>query len=235
MTGSSSTTSAPRCSTGCAPRCARSSCRRRSSSACAVRCATRSRAGRTRRGCSSRSSARTCSSSRWTGGAQWYRYHGLFGELLRRRLELDQPGRARLSFTRARWPGTSIRGRCARRSTTRSRPTTSGAARELVATHWSRYFNRGRLATVRFWLDALDRDAVRGDPRLCAARAWLALDDGRIDEAEPWILAAELSMDAVTEADDPAVEPRRDGRAARRACLQGGRRRHGRRRRAAGA
>ena len=54
---------------------------------------------------------------------QWYRYHGLFGELLRRRLELDQPG-ARPAFTPARWPGTSRRGRCARRSTTHSPRTT---------------------------------------------------------------------------------------------------------------
>src|SRR5204862_6171937 len=77
------------------------------------------------------------------------------------------------------------------------------ASRELVATHWSRYFNRGRLATVRIWLDALDVTAVRGDPRLCAAGAWLALDDGRIDEAGSWIIAAERSMDALAEADVP--------------------------------
>jgi LuxR family maltose regulon positive regulatory protein len=133
---------------------------------------------------------------------QWYRYHGLFGELLRRRLELDAPGRAPALHARAlAWHLDSGTVREAIHHALAADD--QSAARELVATHWSRYFNRGRLATVRFWLDALDPQAVRGDPRLCAARAWLALDDGRIDAAEPWILAAELSMDAAAEAEIP--------------------------------
>ena len=77
------------------------------------------------------------------------------------------------------------------------------AARELVATHWSRYFNQGRLATVRAWLDALEPEAVSADPRLGAARAWLALDEGRIDEAEPWIAAAERAVEAAADVDVP--------------------------------
>jgi LuxR family maltose regulon positive regulatory protein len=130
---------------------------------------------------------------------QWYRYHGLFGELLRRRLELDRPGRAPTLHRRAlAWHVDTGTVREAIHHALAADD--QAAARELVASHWSRYFNRGRLATVRFWLDALAAEAVRGDPRLSAARAWLALDDGRIDEAEPWILAAERSM---AEADVP--------------------------------
>ena len=199
MTGSCSTTSARRCWTGCAPRCARSSCRPRSSSACAVRCATRSRVGRTRRGCSPRSSARTCSSCRWTGGGSGIAITACSASLLRRRLSSTSRGaRPSLHARALAWHLETGTVREAVHHALAADDQT--AARELVATHWSRYFNRGRLATVRFWLDALDAEAVRGDPRLCAARAWLALDDGRIDEAEPWILAAERSM---AEADVP--------------------------------
>jgi LuxR family maltose regulon positive regulatory protein len=132
----------------------------------------------------------------------WYRYHGLFGELLRTRLELDQPGRAPVLHSRAlTWQLEAGTVREAIRHALAADDRV--AARELVATHWSRYFNRGRLATVRDWLDALGPAAVRGDPRLCAARAWLALDDGQIDEAAPWIAAAERTVDAAASADLP--------------------------------
>ena len=56
---------------------------------------------------------------------QWYRYHGLFGELLRTRLDLDEPGAragaacARAGLAPGGWDG--ARGR----STTRSPPTTA--------------------------------------------------------------------------------------------------------------
>jgi LuxR family transcriptional regulator, maltose regulon positive regulatory protein len=70
----------------------------------------------------------------------------------------------------------------------------AGQARELSADHWNGFFNQGRLATVSGWLDALPSAVVVGDPRLCVARAWLALDLGRLDEVEAWIAAAESGI-----------------------------------------
>jgi LuxR family maltose regulon positive regulatory protein len=45
------------------------------------------------------------------------------------------------------------------------------------------------------WLEALARELVAGDPRLCLARAWLALDSGEQVAAEHW-------ADATAAADD---------------------------------
>ena len=56
--------------------------------------------------CSRSSSARARSSSRSTGTGRWFRYHGLFAELLRARLRLERPGpRARPARARRRLAG----------------------------------------------------------------------------------------------------------------------------------
>ena len=65
------------------------------------------------------------------------------------------------------------------------------AAANLIADNWMSFFNHGRLATVSAWLDALPVEAVEGDRRLAVARAWVALDRGRLDEAGRWIATAE--------------------------------------------
>ena len=58
----------------------------------AARCATRSPAAPTARRCWSRWSGPTCSWCRWTTCGGWWRYHHLFADLLRVRLQQEQPG-----------------------------------------------------------------------------------------------------------------------------------------------
>jgi ATP/maltotriose-dependent transcriptional regulator MalT len=71
----------------------------------------------------------------------------------------------------------------------------------MLAAHWNEAFNQGRLATVTRWLDALPKGAVARDPRLCIARAWVAMDLARLDEADVWIETAERAL-----TDQPVVE-----------------------------
>lgn len=120
------------------------------------------------------------------GARQWFRYHRLFGELLRHELGLTDPTAVRgLHRRAAAW--------CAGHGAVTdavAHHVAAGdvaAAVEVVAAHWLDYFNAGRLGTVGGWLDALPAAAVRADWRLCAARAWLALDLGRVDEADAWL------------------------------------------------
>ncbi len=61
----------------------------------------------------------------------------------------------------------------------------TGAA-ELVASHWNARFNAGRLATVEGWLDRLPPAVLDADARLCVARAWLLIDQGRLAEVDRW-------------------------------------------------
>jgi LuxR family maltose regulon positive regulatory protein len=67
---------------------------------------------------------------------------------------------------------------------------------ELIAEHWNAYFNLGHLDTVAGWLDALPPAALTADPRLCLARAWLAIDTGRLPEVEAWVERADAGIRA---------------------------------------
>jgi LuxR family maltose regulon positive regulatory protein len=50
---------------------------------------------------------------------------------------------------------------------------------------------------VAAWLDSLPSDVVEDDRRLASARAWLALDLGRLDEAARWIELAERAGEEI--------------------------------------
>ena len=126
---------------------------------------------------------------------EWYRYHLLFGELLRHELQRSHPdwvtGLHRRAHAWYRAEGAipdAIEHAAAAGDV--------DDAAELIGTHWNDYFNRGHLDTVDRWLDALPPEAVSSDPRLSMARAWLALDRGAIDEADVWIGAAESRLAA---------------------------------------
>ena len=55
-------------------------------------------------------------------------------------------------------------------------------------------FNAGQLETVRRWLDALPAELVATDASLSAARVWVALDTGRLEEVGAALDAAEASV-----------------------------------------
>jgi LuxR family transcriptional regulator, maltose regulon positive regulatory protein len=124
---------------------------------------------------------------------QWYRYHHLFGELLRHELERLHPDsvvelhRRAHDWYRAAGAIPDAIGHAAAAGD-------FDDAAELIAAHWNDWFNRGHLETVDGWLSALPGEMVSGDPRLSLARAWLALDRGRVEEADRWIGAAELGL-----------------------------------------
>ena len=64
----------------------------------------------------------------------------------------------------------------------------------LVAAHWRQPFNAGQLETVRMWLDALPAELVAADASLSAARVWVALDTGRLEEVGAALDTAETSV-----------------------------------------
>jgi LuxR family transcriptional regulator, maltose regulon positive regulatory protein len=119
----------------------------------------------------------------------WYRYHRLFGELLRHELELsDRDAAWELHRSACDWYRQQDLIPDAIRHATLAGDVDE--ARELINAHWNDYFNRGRLATVEQWLAAIPTQSVRSDPRLCVAGAWLALDRGALEDARGWIESA---------------------------------------------
>jgi LuxR family transcriptional regulator, maltose regulon positive regulatory protein len=115
---------------------------------------------------------------------RWYRYHHLFGDLLRHDLEAAEPRLVpELHARAAAW--FADQGLAADAIHHAVLADDTELAAELVATHWSDAFNRGRHITVARWLAQLPPEAVASDSRLWLARVWTSMDRGRIDEVEP--------------------------------------------------
>jgi LuxR family maltose regulon positive regulatory protein len=121
---------------------------------------------------------------------EWYRYHHLFSELLRHELMRTRPQlvstlhrRAAAWFREAGSIGAAVRHAIAGGDV-------AGAA-DLITEHWYAYLQRGRIATVAGWLDALGDDVVRTEASLCLTKAWIAVNTGRLDDVAAWTTAAE--------------------------------------------
>ena len=123
----------------------------------------------------------------------WYRYHHLFAELLRHELDRAEPGLAALLHRRASaWH--QAHGNVADAIGHAISAGDLADARELIASGWHACFNEGLVETVESWLNRLPPEIVTRDARLCLVRAWLARNLGRLDEVEPWVEAAEVSL-----------------------------------------
>ena len=121
---------------------------------------------------------------------RWYRYHHLFGELLRTELHRSEPDLvAELHRRAATWFETEGLVDEAVRHLVAAGDIAHSA--DLVAADWVDEFNSGGLSTVSGWLDLLPDQTVSQDPRLSVARAWIALNVGQLDDAAEWIEAVE--------------------------------------------
>jgi LuxR family transcriptional regulator, maltose regulon positive regulatory protein len=124
---------------------------------------------------------------------RWYRYHQLFGEVLRHELDRAEPGLAALLHRRASaWH--QGHGNTAEAIGHALSVGDVADARELIASGWHACFNEGLVETVESWLDRLPPETVTQYARLCLIRAWLARNLGRLDEVEPWVEAAEAGV-----------------------------------------
>jgi LuxR family maltose regulon positive regulatory protein len=120
---------------------------------------------------------------------RWYRYHHLFGELLRSRLDAEDPGAAvELHGRAAAWLARD--GQIAEAIGHAIAAGDEHATAELVAGHWLTFFNQGWLMTVGRWLDALPRELLATEPQLWLARAWTLMDLGELGEVSAWLEAA---------------------------------------------
>jgi LuxR family maltose regulon positive regulatory protein len=132
----------------------------------------------------------------------WWRYHQLFADLLRARLE-QQPDRAvQLHRNAAAWYADHELADDAIGHAVAAGEM-AWAAR-LIEEHFDeRFYLQGEVSTVRWWLDALPQELAGSRPRLLLARARLALLDGAPEEAEGLLdLAARRQADG-----DDGFEP----------------------------
>jgi ATP/maltotriose-dependent transcriptional regulator MalT len=124
---------------------------------------------------------------------RWFRYHHLFGGLLRHELARTAPDRPPVLHRRAaQWyAGHGDAAEAIGHAIASGDGSLSG---RLVAAHWRQPFNAGQLETVHMWLDAMPAELVSADASLSAARVWVALDTGRLEEVGSALDAAESSV-----------------------------------------
>jgi len=123
----------------------------------------------------------------------WWRYHQLFADLLRARLQAEQPEKVPgLHRNAAAWYAERGLADDAIRHAVAAGEM-SWAAR-LIEQHFDAVHSlRGEAATVQRWLTPLPADLVRSRPRLLLAQAVPAATGGRLVAAEQLVDAAELA------------------------------------------
>ena len=135
----------------------------------------------------------------------WWRYHHLFADLLRGRLQAGQPARAaELHRNATAWYADhGLADEAIRHAVAAGEMT--WAAR-LIEQHFDTVYSlRGEAATIHGWLAAIPADLIESRPRLLLAQAQLAAASGRLDAVEPLLDAAERA--AAGAAEEETFEP----------------------------
>jgi LuxR family maltose regulon positive regulatory protein len=138
---------------------------------------------------------------------EWYRYHHLFGHLLRHELERTEPdlvpelnGRAMAwCIANDQTEAAAIYGHAAGETDT--------VARLLDVLALPLYYD-GRMETLEEWLGWFSHEELRRYPALAVYGAWLRVLTGRPAEAERWLALADGAASAIPLSDGSAtVEP----------------------------
>ncbi len=120
----------------------------------------------------------------------WWRYHHLFADLLRSRLQQQQPDRlAELHRNAAAWSAEHGLADDAVRHAVAAGEMTWAA--RLVEQHVDGLILRSEGATLARWLAALPTELASSRPRLCLAQTFVAVANGDLAAAEPPLDAAE--------------------------------------------
>jgi LuxR family maltose regulon positive regulatory protein len=133
---------------------------------------------------------------------EWYRYHHLFGDLLRHELEASARDTLPALHRRASewYSGARMIVDAAGHAIAAG---DIDVAVELVARHYAFFVDRGQLATVLRWLELLPDAVAAQDWLLCFAGTVVTAHAGQLDEAERWLELAERAPPRVRDGQEP--------------------------------
>lgn len=136
---------------------------------------------------------------------RWYRYHRLFAELLRLRLDERNRERALELHRRASaWcDGHGLVDEAVRHTLAAGE---AGSAARIVERHVDEVLGRGEGVTFRRWLAAIPPEVIRSRPGLCLAQAVATLNSGHLGRAEALLDDAERAL-AAAGAEPSPVRP----------------------------
>lgn len=121
---------------------------------------------------------------------RWYRYHHLFAEVLRARLQRasGREGVAHLHLRASEWY--EGRGEVTEAFRHAVAAQDFERAARLIEENWLRIGHAGQMNTVLRWLQSMPEEVVRAHPMLSGAYAWVLWLTGRMDAVEPYLDAA---------------------------------------------
>ena len=120
----------------------------------------------------------------------WYRYHHLFGSLLRQRLRQTAPEKTPILQRRASaWFGAN--GFVDEAFQYALAANDIQAAAQLVQDHAMSLLNKGALSTLLGWLSKLPDEIILGRPWLSIFFGWALLLTGKLENIERFLVAAE--------------------------------------------
>ncbi|MFW6074764.1 MAG: LuxR C-terminal-related transcriptional regulator, partial [Chloroflexota bacterium] len=123
---------------------------------------------------------------------QWYRYHQLFSDLLRQRLNQRDPS-AHIQIARNASKWFEEQGVEAEAIHYAIHAGDGERIAELVEEVAERALHRGRIDTLASWLEAVPDELRRQRPKLSACAMWTRLSSGRIEEIPPFIAELEAA------------------------------------------
>jgi LuxR family transcriptional regulator, maltose regulon positive regulatory protein len=131
---------------------------------------------------------------------EWYRYHHLFGDLLRAELGRRHPELLPVYLRRAaQW--CELHGNPGRAFRYAHESGELAQAGRIALAHREELARRGQSESVRLWLDRCSDEELASDPQLSLAAAWVYLFHGDAARARRFIAAAERGPLDVPSAD----------------------------------
>jgi LuxR family maltose regulon positive regulatory protein len=134
---------------------------------------------------------------------KWFRYHQLFSELLRQRLNRKHPDLVPILHLRAsEWYDKE--GLIDHAISHGLLAVDDEYAANLIQQHVDYAFKRGEFKLVMDWLEALPDELIQSRPLLCVAYAYSSMGDN-LDRVDYWIEEAKTSLDAELSGVDPDI------------------------------
>jgi len=139
----------------------------------------------------------------------WYRYHHLFADVLRSRLQREHPERIRelhrqaaAWYERNDWTSEAVRHALVAQEHDRAADLVEHVARKM--------WNRGQVMTLLGWLEALPEETRRRRPQLLLQYSAALLWVGRLDDVEPLLREIERAVGVSGEGRDEGLQPSAD-------------------------
>ena len=129
---------------------------------------------------------------------QWYRYHHLFADLLRQRLQQQKPDLVPLLQIRAsEWYEQNGLIDEAIKQALRAQDFQRAA--KLIARVADGAWERGEHGKLRHWLESVPLELVYNNPQFCVYLAWSLLADGELEEARQALQATDHALETIAQ------------------------------------